>query len=149
MKNYYLKRDNLPLMVANLVKNKYGKIRKSLRPFFFIGELLRTLKYKIQGVKKGVNPMYTWCMDYYFLLNLYTWICAYIENAENTVDLTYHNVELEDGRTLTQIETLEIIKKEIKDIVTNEPFFKEVDDYFTRVEYIMMLWGKVLPHMWW
>lgn len=99
--------------------------------------------------ERGVDPRDCWALDTHLLQYLYEHLCAYVEDASQAVDLTFHKFEYE-GKEYTQIEMIELLKDYIlKYFKTDSLDYEGEEDGDTYLKHIFHILYTIFPSLWW
>ncbi len=121
----------------------------------------RQKEFKKQRKKFGFDERETWALDYSFATWLYSHLMWFKEYAGNTIDLTTHTFDIpkwNDKKNkickkkiigVNQLEAIDIMIDCLKYYITH---YDKIEDYqitFEKIKYVCIIFGIVMPAMWW
>ena len=94
----------------------------------------------------GFDQRETWNLDQQFAQWLYSRLCMFEEVT--IADTTKTKITI-DEKEYTQEECINIIKDACKTYMLIDIWSDEFENAVTKMEQAMVIWGKILPAMWW
>lgn len=108
----------------------------------------REKRWKKERKKYGFDTRDTWNLDYTFLLWLYEHLKLFLKCTDGFVDLTYHQIKIDDCMKNLREWILECIAmlEEVLPVYDKSPKDEEI---YKKTDRVMQIWSKIYPHMWW
>ena len=102
----------------------------------------RRKRWKKQRLRYGFDDRETWNLDMIFCEFLYSHLMMYKEIGGKVIKTDFHKFD-HNGTEVTQGEAIDIILEACKD------YLLDMDNSCDVMQDAMVLWGKILPAMWW